>query len=65
VTSEITSLSRFKSLNICLSGAGPTILALARSNYAVIDEMQNIQKGGYQGRMECLEVVGSGVVTQK
>ncbi|THU90741.1 homoserine kinase [Dendrothele bispora CBS 962.96] len=64
VTSSITPSTHPGLLGICLSGAGPTILALATGNYeAIAEDARNIFKEkGIEVDWKVLDIVGGSVV---
>jgi homoserine kinase len=66
VTSQITPQTHPGLLGICLSGAGPTILALATGGFEAIaeDARKIFKKEGIEVEWKVLEVVGGSVVTQ-
>jgi len=66
VTSSITPSSHPGLLGICLSGAGPTILALATGGFeAIADDARAIfKKEGIEVDWKLLEVAGGSVVQQ-
>ncbi|GLB36547.1 putative GHMP kinases N terminal domain [Lyophyllum shimeji] len=67
VTSCITPATHPGLLGICLSGAGPTILALATSGFeAIAEDARKIFRGkGVEIDWKVLEIVGGSVVEQK
>ncbi|EIN13440.1 homoserine kinase [Punctularia strigosozonata HHB-11173 SS5] len=67
VTSQITPQTHPGLLGICLSGAGPTILALATGGFEAIaeDARKIFKKEGIEVEWKVLEVVGGCAVTQK
>jgi len=66
VTSNITPSSHPGLLGICLSGAGPTILALATGGFEAIaeDARAIFRKEGIEVDWKLLEVAGPGLVKQ-
>jgi homoserine kinase len=64
VTSNITPSSHPGLLGICLSGAGPTILALATGGFEAIadDAGQIFRKEGIEVDWKLLEVAGASIV---
>lgn len=64
MTSNITPANHPGLLGICLSGAGPTILALATSGFeAIAEDARAIFKGeGIEVDWKLLEVAGGSVV---
>ncbi|TFK40901.1 GHMP kinase [Crucibulum laeve] len=67
VTSSITPTTHPGLLGICLSGAGPTILALATSGFEAIaeDARKIFRKTGVEIDWKILEVVGGSIVQQQ
>jgi len=67
VMSKITPSSHPGLLGICLSGAGPTILALATSGFEAIAQDSNVifQKAGVKIDWKVLSIVGGSVVDSK
>lgn len=66
VTTSITPASHPGLLGICLSGAGPTILALATGGFeAIAEDARKIFNGfGIEIDWKVLEVVGGSSVTE-
>lgn len=66
VTSSITPSSHPGLLGICLSGAGPTILALATTGFDLIaeDARAIFKSKGIEVDWKVLDVVGGSVVRQ-
>jgi homoserine kinase len=66
VTSSITPATHPGLLGICLSGAGPTILALATGGFeAIAEDARVIFHGkGVEIDWKILEVVGGSIVEQ-
>jgi homoserine kinase len=66
VTSNITPASHSGLLGICLSGAGPTILALATGGFEAIaeDAREIFRKEGVEVDWKLLEIAGAGLVEQ-
>ncbi len=64
VTSRITPASHPGLLGICLSGAGPTILALATTGFEAIaeDERKIFREKGIEVDWKLLEIAGGSVV---
>jgi homoserine kinase len=67
VTSEITPSTHRGLLGICLSGAGPTILALATEGFESIaeDARTIFKKFGVEIDWKVLDVVGGSTITQQ
>lgn len=64
MTSNITPTSHPGLLGICLSGAGPTILALATGGFeAIAEDARKIFKGeGIDVDWKLLEIAGGSIV---
>lgn len=67
VTSQITPTTRPGLLGICLSGAGPTILALATQGFEAIAEDARIifKQQGIEIDWKLLEVTGGSTVIEE